>query len=72
MPAKSRAQQRFFGAELARKRRGKKTITGMSEKQLEEFARTKTKGLPERIKYGKKNKKKTRKAKKRQIRKRIH
>ena len=38
MPAKSAKQQRFMGSELARKRAGKKTKTGMSEKQLEEFA----------------------------------
>lgn len=37
-----------MGAELARKRAGKKTRTGMSEKQLSEFASTKTRGLPER------------------------
>jgi hypothetical protein len=50
MPAKSKAQQRFMGAELARKRKGKKTRTGMSEEQLEEFASTKRKGLPARKK----------------------
>lgn len=50
MPAKSKAHQRFMGAELARKRAGEKTKTGMSEKQLEEFAHTKRKGLPERKK----------------------
>lgn len=38
MPAKSEKQRKFMGAELARKRAGKKTETGMSEKQLEEFA----------------------------------
>ena len=50
MPAKSKAQQRMMGAELARKRAGKKTRTGMSEKQLSEFAHTKRKGLPARKK----------------------
>ena len=50
MPAKSRKQQMFFGAELARKRAGKKTKTSMSERQLEEFASTKRKGLPLRKK----------------------
>jgi hypothetical protein len=50
MPAKSKAQQRFMGAELARKRAGKKTVTGMSEEQLGEFAGTKQKGLPPRKK----------------------
>lgn len=39
MPAKSEKQRRFMGAELARKRAGKATETGMSEKQLEDFAR---------------------------------
>jgi hypothetical protein len=38
MPAKSEKQRRFMGAELERKREGKKTQTGMSEKQLEDFA----------------------------------
>jgi hypothetical protein len=39
MPAKSAKQRRFMGAELGRKRAGKKTKTGMSEKSLREFAR---------------------------------
>ena len=39
MPAVSERQRRFMGAELARKRAGKGTQTGMSEKQLEDFAR---------------------------------
>lgn len=50
MPAKSKKQQKLMGADLARKRAGKKTRTGMTEKQLEEFASTKRKGLPERKK----------------------
>jgi hypothetical protein len=37
-PAKTEKQRRFMGAELGRKREGKQTRTGMSEKQLEEFA----------------------------------
>ena len=37
-PAKSEKQRRLAGADLARKRAGKKTTTGMSEKQLEDFA----------------------------------
>ena len=49
MPAKSKAQQGFFGAELARKRAGQATETGMSEKQLRDFAKTKTKGLPQHV-----------------------
>jgi hypothetical protein len=38
MPAESEKQRRFMGAELARKRAGKKTRTGMSEAQLKDFA----------------------------------
>jgi hypothetical protein len=38
MPAKSEKQRKFMGAELQRKREGKKTETGMSEKQLEDYA----------------------------------
>lgn len=38
MPAKSTKRRRFMGAELARKRAGKKTRTGMNEKQLREYA----------------------------------
>ena len=38
-PAKSERQRKMMGAELARKRAGKRTKTGMSEKQLEDFAR---------------------------------
>jgi len=55
MPAKSKAQQEMMGADLARARAGKKTRTGMTEAQLEEFASTKRKGLPERVKKGKGN-----------------
>jgi hypothetical protein len=39
MPAKSEKQRKFMGAELERKREGKKTKTGMSESQLEDFAK---------------------------------
>ena len=46
MPAVSKKQQRFMGAELARKRAGKKTRTGMNESQLEDYAGTSRKGLP--------------------------
>ena len=49
-PAKSKAQQRLMGADLARARAGKKTRTGMSEKRLEEFASTPRKGLPSKVK----------------------
>ena len=49
-PAVSKKQQRFMGAELSRKRAGKKTKTGMSAKQLKEYASTKRKGLPAKAK----------------------
>lgn len=39
MPAVSEKQRRLAGADLARLRAGKRTRTGMSEKQLREFAR---------------------------------
>lgn len=48
MPATSQAQAKFFGAELSRSRRGKKTRTGLSQGKLSEFASTKRKGLPKR------------------------
>jgi hypothetical protein len=38
-PAVSEKQRRFMGAELARKRAGEQTETGMTEQQLREFAR---------------------------------
>lgn len=43
MPAVSEKQRRFMSAELARKRKGKKTKTGMSEGQLSDFASKKGK-----------------------------
>ena len=46
MPSVSKKQQRLMGADLARARAGKKTRTGMSKKQLEEYASTPRKGLP--------------------------
>jgi Protein of unknwon function (DUF3008) len=52
MPAKSKAQQRFFGAELSRERAGKQTETGLPAKELKKFAGTKHKGLPA-VKKGK-------------------
>jgi len=38
MPSVSERQRKLMGADLARKRAGKKTKTGMSAKQLREFA----------------------------------
>jgi len=37
-PAVSERQRRFMGAELARKRAGKRTRTGMNATQLAEYA----------------------------------
>lgn len=49
MPSVSDPQRKFMGAELARKRSGKKTQTGMSEGQLSDFASKKeTKNKPGR------------------------
>jgi hypothetical protein len=58
MPAQSKAQQKAAGAALAAKR-GEAKVSGlkgasrsmyksMSERQLEEFAETKRKGLPKK------------------------
>jgi len=41
MPAKSPAQRRLAGADLARKRAGQPTKTGMTEKELRDFAKKK-------------------------------
>lgn len=59
MPAKSKAQQKAAGAALAAKRgdikvkklvgASKQMYKSMSEKELEEFAETKHKGLPEHV-----------------------
>ena len=57
MPAKSQAQQKAAGAALSAKRGDTKSelkgasrgmYESMSEKQLEEFAETKRKGLPKK------------------------
>ncbi len=58
MPARSKAQQKAAGAALSAKRgetpksklkgASREMVDSMSEKQLEEFAETKRKGLPER------------------------
>ena len=54
MPPVSEKQRKFMGAELARKRAGKKTRTHMTEEQLEEYAATKRRGLPKKAKKKKK------------------
>ncbi len=38
MPAKTEKQRKFMGAELQRKREGKKTKSDTSEKELEKYA----------------------------------
>ena len=58
MPAKSAAQQKAAGAALSAKRgdtpksklkgASRQMVESMSEKQLEEFAETKRKGLPKK------------------------
>ena len=50
MPAKSKAQQRFFGAELARRRAGEETQTDLSEAKLEEMASKPKKPVPAKVK----------------------
>jgi hypothetical protein len=59
MPAKSKAQQQAAGAALAAKRgeakvselkgASKSMYSSMSEKQLRDFAKTKTTGKPEHV-----------------------
>lgn len=59
MPAKSKAQQKAAGAALSAKRgetkkgelkgASREMFESMSEKQLEDFAETKRKGLPEKV-----------------------
>lgn len=65
MPAVSQAQQQLMGADLARARVGKRTRTGMTLAQLEEFASTKRKGLPKRKSSKKTTKKLKRSCKRR-------
>ena len=43
MPAESEKQRKFMGAELARKRAGKKTKTKMTVKQLRDYSSKKKK-----------------------------
>lgn len=50
MPARSKKQQEFMAIQLAKKKAGKKTSVDMTEAQLEEYAKTKRKGLPTKVK----------------------
>lgn len=52
MPSVSKAQQRFFG--MCEHGGGKNCPTGMSKKQMHDFASTPTKNLPERKKPARK------------------
>lgn len=52
MPAKTLKQQHLMGADLARARAGKRTVTGMSAGKLKEMAQKPKGGYP-----GKKKKK---------------
>ena len=45
MPSTSERQRKFMGAELSRKRSGKKTRTGMSQESLRHFARKGNKAM---------------------------
>ena len=49
MPAVSEKQRRFMGAELARRRKGLKTKTEMSEQELREFAKKKVKTIKRKL-----------------------
>lgn len=53
MPAVSKKQQMFMGAEMSRMRAGKKSKTGMSMEQVKDFASTPRKGLPTKARSGK-------------------
>jgi hypothetical protein len=55
-PARSKKQQQWAGAELARRRSGKAPKSDISTESLTEFAETKHKGLPTKVK-GKKGSK---------------
>lgn len=48
MPSASERQRKFMGMELGKLRAGKKTQTGMSEKQLSDFARKRKGGVLKR------------------------
>lgn len=50
MPAVSKQQQKYMGYELNKERKTGKNDTGMSEQQLKDFAGTKRKGLPTKVK----------------------
>ena len=66
MPAKSKSQQRLFGMVHACQKKGvcpseevKKIAKSISKKDAEDFAKTKHKGLPNKVKKKKKKKEKS-------------
>jgi hypothetical protein len=50
MPSVSKRQQHFMGMEYGKAKAGQKLDVDMTKKQLREFAATKTKGLPTKVK----------------------
>jgi len=81
MPAKSKAQQKAAGMALAAKRgeispnklkgSAKEMYKSMTSKQLGDYAETKTKGLPTRVKKKKRKAKKKSSSMKKMIRKNL-
>ena len=59
MPSVSESQRKFFGADLGRKRKGQKTTTGLSESQLEDYARSNKKTRSTKRAAGRKHKRKS-------------
>jgi hypothetical protein len=57
MPSTSERQRRFMGAELGRLRSGEGTETGMSERQLRDYARKGGRSMKNGKRYGKRSKK---------------
>jgi hypothetical protein len=58
MPARSKRQARFLGAEYSRLKRGKKGKTGMSKEKVKEFLEgVNVSALPETAKGAKKRRK---------------
>ena len=81
MPAKSKKQQKAAGMALAAKRgkispsklkgSAKQMYKSMTAKQLEDYAETKRKGLPTRVKKKERNAKKKSSSMKKMIRQRL-
>lgn len=56
MPAKSSAQRRFFGLCEHRPDKARSACPDMSKSQMHDFAATKEKGLPKKVDYAAKRK----------------